>query len=320
MNQLNKGAAPFSVSEIQQATVECYYSLGKIMHFMGIPTGRISSALGLAKAPSDFNIGDAESNATNYTEISYALFAETEFSKAVFALYKLAYFGEIQTGDDFDNESIYMWVYHILNDLANGSFASELTNYGSNGPLAASVLWKVAQTAQARVRLEEISSEYFAPDLCSVDSLENGLSFKEMALLSGMTEESLRAAANPKRPNPLPVEKSGNSTLIPFEQARKWLEGKGLRVPITRITSDGSEHLPDQFMNIPDLAMFLELHCKKQNIKLSKPIKFWLDNTHEPDAMKKLSLELKIQDTAQFVKAVLRMASKHLLTLANNYQ
>ncbi len=53
-----------------------------------------------------------------------------------------------------------------------------------------------------------------------------------MALLSGMTEESLRAMANPKRSNPLPTRHEDRSTFVRPEDAKEWLKLKGRYLPL----------------------------------------------------------------------------------------
>jgi len=58
-----------------------------------------------------------------------------------------------------------------------------------------------------------------------------------MALLAGMEEMSIRAAANPNRPNPLPTieaERQEKRTRFAVDVAKNWLESKGRYVPITR--------------------------------------------------------------------------------------
>jgi hypothetical protein len=65
------------------------------------------------------------------------------------------------------------------------------------------------------------------------------LTIPQMALLAGMEEMSIRAAANPQRPNPLVTTKDGGTTIVAIEVAKAWLQAKGRYVPITRYWGDG---------------------------------------------------------------------------------
>lgn len=59
------------------------------------------------------------------------------------------------------------------------------------------------------------------------------LSFAELALLADMDERSVRNAANPKVPDALKPETVGKRSVVPIEEARRWLAGRKGFVPTT---------------------------------------------------------------------------------------
>ena len=59
------------------------------------------------------------------------------------------------------------------------------------------------------------------------DRIKDALTIRQMALLAGMEEMSVRAAANPNRANPLITFKGeGGRTLVSIEEAKRWLISK----------------------------------------------------------------------------------------------
>jgi hypothetical protein len=71
----------------------------------------------------------------------------------------------------------------------------------------------------------------------------NSLTIRQMALLSGMEEMSIRAAANPKRANPLKTHSEDGGTRVAIDVAKVWLQAKGRYVPIQRYRSAGEVDL-----------------------------------------------------------------------------
>jgi hypothetical protein len=63
------------------------------------------------------------------------------------------------------------------------------------------------------------------------DDLLGHLTFAEAALLADMDERSVRNAANPKLSDPLRTVVRGKRSLIPVEEARRWLAGRKGFVP-----------------------------------------------------------------------------------------
>jgi hypothetical protein len=87
----------------------------------------------------------------------------------------------------------------------------------------------------------------------------NAMTIRQMALLSGMEEMSIRSAANPKRPNPLKTYTEDGRTLISREVAKEWLISKGRYVPITKSWSLGTPDLVNiQFADMYHLQVVVQ--------------------------------------------------------------
>jgi hypothetical protein len=138
-----------------------------------------------------------------------------------------------------NSESSASWVSRILVDLSVSHFAQAWDDYSSCKD-ALRALVEVCETAQARMVLENIQHD---DDFMGWHRYEEhgGLTFRQIALLSGMTEASLRTMANPKRNNPLKTYSQGRNTYISPADAKEWLISKGRYVPIADIDRQGAE-------------------------------------------------------------------------------
>jgi len=72
-------------------------------------------------------------------------------------------------------------------------------------------------------------------------SRSDSLSFRQMALLSGMSEASLRTMANPKRKNALPTHADGRTAFIKPREAKAWLISKGRYLPLVSMDRRGEQ-------------------------------------------------------------------------------
>lgn len=95
------------------------------------------------------------------------------------------------------------------------------------------------------------------------DTIFEGLSIGEVALLADMDERSVRNAANPKLQDPLKTETVGKRTAVPVEEARRWLAGRKGYVP----TSNADlETVKTASLTLPaDLAEALASKAKEVN-------------------------------------------------------
>lgn len=181
---------------------------------------------------------------------------KTPFALTLEQLYEYAFFGKLDTSaESMSDESIYTWLTGIVCDALNGFVAMEWDNYGAAIHASINRCAVVAEVANARHVLEggESFFNYFGPQSKHEFSYD-ALTIRQMALLTGMEEMSIRAAANPKRATPLKTYSADGGTRIALEDAKAWLQHKGRYVEITRFYSAGEVDLTKQrFLNITDV-------------------------------------------------------------------
>lgn len=193
----------------------------------------------------------------------YSNISETPFAQSIEQMYQYAYYGiQDESKEGLDNESIHMWVSAILSDLANSRVAGEWDGYGVETLEPARRCLEVAELANARRVLEGASDNffYFYGNGKEDDSVDiEALTIRQMALLSGMEEMSIRAAANPKRANPLPTYSDEGRTRVSIDAAKNWLIIKGRYVPIKRTFSSGDVDLTKRrFRSLEDLVEMID--------------------------------------------------------------
>ncbi len=168
--------------------------------------------------------------------LDYSDIAHTEFAKSIETMFQYAYFGiQDESVESLDNESIHTWVSAILSDMSNSRVGNEWESYGATALAPAKRCLEVAELANARRALEGSSDNFFYFSAKGKDDDAVGyesLTIRQMSLLAGMEEMSIRAAANPKRANPLKTYSDEGRTRIRIEDAKTWLISKGRYVQI----------------------------------------------------------------------------------------
>jgi hypothetical protein len=185
------------------------------------------------------------------TPLKYEHLATTAFAITMEELYNFAYHGVVfGNSDELNSESDASWISRIIMDLSNSRFASEWQEYS---PCLDSIkaLLGICECAQARLILEAIQWDDSFMEWHANEG-HGGLTFRQMAHLSGMSEASLRTLANPKRNNPLKTRSHGRHTYIDREDAKEWLISKGRYVPLTDTDLRGA-HLDLSTEPIADL-------------------------------------------------------------------
>lgn len=173
-------------------------------------------------------------------QLSHEHLATTEFSTTMEELYNFAYHGVFfAKGYDMNSESSASWISKILMDLSNSHFAAEWNDH-SPCVEAIKALLGICECAEARLKLEAIQCDDSFMGWYSYEG-HDGLTFRQMAHLSGMSEASLRTLANPKRNNHLKTRSEGRHTYIDREDARAWLISKGRYVPLADMDLRGAE-------------------------------------------------------------------------------
>lgn len=159
-------------------------------------------------------------------------------------LYDLAYHGMIDgKRPDLDSESGASWVSRVLFDFNSSTFASEWDNY-SECKVATAALLDICETAEARLTLEKHQGllddtfmDWHGPYLGNGDRL----TFRQLSLLSGMSEASLRTmASRDNAKNNLKIHTEGRNAYIEAKDARDWLISKGRYVPLVYANPAGA--------------------------------------------------------------------------------
>lgn len=193
-------------------------------------------------------------------ELSWADIADTDFAQGLWNMYQYAYFGIYDASlDPMDYETVYTWLSALLFDFKESTFLDEWESYGAEGKHSARRCLEVAELANARRILETgtgFSYLLSAGTTKGEDSVgDKQLTVRQMALLAGMEEMSIRAAANPKRANPLPTFSDEGRTRIAVGAAKAWLQSKGRYVPIRYQYQSGDIDLAKRkFSNFDDLT------------------------------------------------------------------
>jgi hypothetical protein len=189
--------------------------------------------------------------------------AHTDFAAYLETMYRFAYQGLVDVDwEPMEQDTGYTWVSAILMDMERSWFLEEWSGgYSGEGAGSIDRCRAVAELANARMTLE--SGKPFCLFLQGRgrenDIDEDSLSVRQMALLAGMEEMSIRAAANPKRRNVLRTYSDNGKTRIALEVAREWLESKG-RYVRTRYYSSGRNIALGNttFRNLNDLFLLVE--------------------------------------------------------------
>lgn len=198
------------------------------------------TAWSITKAPaldSEFGLAAPELNAAELG-LTYVQIQHTEFAQTLQRMYDYAYFGLVHLGEEWlEYEGLAMWTSALLVDAATGDFSSEWDSYGPDVQVRARRLVNVAETANARLLLEGDDDGFYS--FASPSKEDRGfdagyLNVRQVALLSGMEEMSVRAAANPNRPNQLKPTKNENGTRFEIAVVKDWLKQKKRYVPITK--------------------------------------------------------------------------------------
>lgn len=174
--------------------------------------------------------------------VTFEHIRQTEFAKALERMYEYAYYGRKNHNEEpLEHESIHTWISCLLCDAREGHMASEWDSYGWYVKESAERCAQVAETANARVTLEGGEPFFQEFQRSSKEGFlsENLLTIRQVSLLSGMEEMSIRASANPKRQNPLKTITTEHGTRVEIGVAKAWLQSKGRYIPISDIWTAG---------------------------------------------------------------------------------
>lgn len=256
---------PFTIEEFQRDVLTLYVQQVRAMAWM---IGGTSDKLPLLMQTFGKGLPDATDiyfpeYRVEELELSWADIADTDFAQGLLNMYQYAYFGIYDASlDPMEYETVYTWLYALLVDLKGSAFLEEWDAYGAEGKDSAKHCLEVAELANARRMLETGKGFSYLISGTSKDEgyLDDGqLTVRQMALLAGMEEMSIRAAANPKRANPLPTFSEDGRTRIAVDAAKAWLQSKGRYVTISRQYQSGNIDLTKRkFSNFTDLTSVID--------------------------------------------------------------
>lgn len=194
----------------------------------------------LSKKPLDWHGAVADPDMTPETlGLSFSDVEGISLVQDLLQFYDYGMHGILDTSlPDFDDgDGGGNWLSRILYDLRRSSFLEDWSGYKEGHPSdAVDRCLVVAELANARLMLEGGQDGFFL-------GYQNasGLDIRQVSLLSGMTEASIRTLAGPNRKNRLLTKKNGNSTYVEIEDAKAWLISKGRYVPIRRTSGRGAD-------------------------------------------------------------------------------
>ena len=185
-------------------------------------------------------------------DFTYEDIRESWLARSLESMYRYAYLGELDdTVEELGPGGYHIAIAAIVKDMAVSRYLKFML-WSSEGKdrIKNSVenCLRTVELANARLTLEG-QPRFFNFDSKDEDydqliegdtpgSHQGGygaaLTVRQMALLSGMGEMSIRTLANPKRANQIPTETHLGRTLVPIGAAKAWLKEKDRYVPIRR--------------------------------------------------------------------------------------
>lgn len=248
----------YSIENIRDDILTLYFQQVRTIGWIG-GTSQVSKLLNISENEA-LLVFDPDITAKDLN-ITYKFVSSMEFAKSIEYMFQYAYYGSIDVSyEALTNESIHTWVAAILTDMANSRVAEEWESYAADVIAPAKRCLEVAELAVARSILEgtEDMAFYFSGKNKEDEIDSDFLTVRQMALLAGMEEMSIRAAANPKRANPLQTISVDGRTRISVDAAKNWLVSKGRYVPMKRIhPSEGVDLQKHQFKSLEDLLSLI---------------------------------------------------------------
>lgn len=247
---------PFTKKQLQQDILEIYLLQLRTTELIA----DVSSVWTLTKKDPLCDVTtlwDAEMMAKDYG-LNYSDISNTQLARALEQEYDYAFHGVVNLGlSPMEYETIHTWIAAYLMDLEQSNTVYEWGTYGSSLNDAGGSISRCFHTCElANARLAMEGQECFSYFATSKGKEEDATAFealtvRQMALLSGMEEMTIRTAASRKSANPLQTYKVDRQTLISAEVAKAWLIAKNRYFPITKRWAGGDLNLEiTQFADI----------------------------------------------------------------------
>lgn len=136
--------------------------------------------------------------------------------------------------DPFQWDTLHTWIAAYLVDLSKSNYVAEWdAGEGHNGLHdGVNRCLYLCELANARVSLEGGDDFYHFGGVGNDDDRFGNLSIRQLAMLAGMEEMSLRSYISRKTAPILEISKEDRRTYISSEVARQWLKAKGRYLPV----------------------------------------------------------------------------------------
>lgn len=189
-------------------------------------------------------------------QMSYKTIADWALVRSLVSMYRFGFLGQRDASiEELGPGGYHIAVAALVRDMARSSFQRFWQHIGADGAQQsiARCLHTVEQ-ANARLTLEGLPRFFnfdAKDDNLDLDALINGgvpdypqggygaaLTIRQMALLSGLEEQSIRTFANPTRPNFVPTEQRKGRVVVRSECAKAWLIARNRYVPLSELVDD----------------------------------------------------------------------------------
>lgn len=235
---------PFTLDELKQDILETMMALINQARFTFLrDQGTDAKLWSLLSSKPDDDYPSSYANPDNGAKELGLTFSDIENIEFVNSLVQFYNYGMLGIRDESmiemdDCEGPGNWLSRILYDLNRSTFLLDWNEYrDANVYASVERCLLVTELANARLMLEGGSEGFY------LGSQDGALDIRQMSLLAGMTEGSIRTLAGPNRKNALITTKNptGTGVHIEIENAKAWLKSKGRYVPIKRTSARGAE-------------------------------------------------------------------------------
>ncbi len=239
MTSTNPPTPPISKDELRKAILDIFLLSVRTTSLW--TTSRYSQQVDASLPPAD--LWDPEAAAEDF-DFKYEQIAESTIAQVLDYQYDYAFLG--LEGLDYEHMEVgttHTWVAAYLVDLLDSHVISEWASFGAIGGDRSSVqlCLSVCELANARKTLmtgEGFFSFFYYADRASQKkgmpaTSNGGLTVRQVALLSGIEETTIRAMISRKNAGALVPHKEDGRTLFKPEVVREWLQSKGKLLPIT---------------------------------------------------------------------------------------
>ena len=269
-------AIPFTREELRQDILNIY--LHQLRTTGLIADDELVWALTKKPLPHRYTLGLLNLAEPEEYELGFEDIAQSELAKALEQQYDYGFFGVVSVGrEEMAYETIHTWVAAYLMDLKTSQMVEETESYVGMGlPQSALHCLHTCELANARRVLEgDAPFSYFtgSGDKGDHDATAfEALTIRQMALLSGMEEMTIRTAVSRKSAFPLETHKEDRRTLVSAEVAKAWLKAKGRYVPITRQWYGNELDLArTKFTSIHALACAIDERIRQLELRAAQP-------------------------------------------------